>query len=303
MTEHTKSLGDSLAIFRGISVAAILLLVGFTAPAQAGKEWHDLTRSAPPKAPKPLFEMGVVLGGAFLPDYPAAGQNHLNGAVLPFVAYRGKILRSDEKGLLRSRLVKTDRFEFDLSLDGAFSSDSDKNDARRGMPDLDWLGEVGPRVQWTIAKAVHSAKVDIELPVRAVFSTDLSRIEARGYIFEPEIAYQHENFLQQDLEVKVSVGVAFASEDLMDYFYEVEPRFVVAGRPAFDAKGGYLGAKTQLSLVKALGTRLNLLMAFRAEYHGGAENSASPLFKEEATFGAGAALVWSLYQSKARAQP
>ncbi len=269
----------------------------------AGKEWHDLTRAAPPKPPKPLFEAGVALGGAYLPDYPAAGQSHLKGLVLPFVAYRGKILRSDEKGLLRSRLVKTDRFEFDLSLDGAFASDSDKNSVRRGMPDLDWMGEIGPRVQWTIAKAAHSAKVDIELPVRAVFSTDLSRIDARGYVFEPEIAYQHENFLQQDLEVKVSAGVTFASEDLMDYFYEVEPRFATAARPAFDAKAGYLGAQTQLSLVRSLGDRLNLLMAFRAEFHGGAENVDSPLFQDKATFGMGAALVWSLYQSTARAHP
>lgn len=287
----------------GRVIAAALALCLLSTAAYAGKEWHDLTRAAPPKPPKPLFEAGVALGGADLPDYPAAGQSHLKGLVLPFVAYRGKILRSDEKGLLRSRLVKTDRFEFDLSLDGAFSSDSDKSTARRGMPDLDWMGEIGPRVQWTVARAAHSAKIDLELPVRAVFSTDFSRLDARGYVFEPEIAYQHENFLQQDLEVKVSAGATFASEDLMDYFYEVEPRFVAAGRPAFDAKAGYLGAQTQLSLVKSLGDRLNVLMAFRAEFHGGAENADSPLFKDEATFGLGAALVWSLYQSSARAHP
>lgn len=275
-------------------------------PGHAGKlpkRLHDLTLQAPPKPPKPLFELGAVLGGAYLPDYPAAGQSHLNGVVLPYVAYRGKILRSDEKGLLRSRLVKTDRFEFDVSLDGAFAADSDKNDARRGMPDLDWIGQIGPRVQWTIAKAAHSAKIDLEIPVRAVFSTDLSDVRARGYVFEPELAYQHENFLQQNLEVKLSVGVTFASEDLMDYFYEVEPRYAAAGRPAFDAKAGYMGAKTQLSLVKDLGPRFNLLMAFRTEYHGGAENRDSPLFKDDFTYGLGAALVISLYQSKTRAEP
>jgi MipA family protein len=291
-----------LEIRRAIGFAAILFFVGFSATAQAGKESHEHARMVPREA-KPLFEVRAVLAGAYLPDYPASGQSHLSGLALPFFAYRGKILRSDEKGVLRGRLVKTDRLEFDLSFDGAFSSDSRKNDARRGMPDLDWMGEVGPRIQWTIAKAAHSAKVDINLPVRAVFSTDLSRIDSRGYVFEPEIAYQHENFLRQNLAVRVSAGIAFASEDLMDYFYEVEPRFVVAGRAAFDAKGGYLGAKTELSLVKALGARLNFMLAFRADFHGGAENISSPLFKEEATFGTTAALVWSLYQSAAREKP
>ncbi len=283
-----------------VGVATMLVV---TEPALAGKELHDLTLPAPQRPPKPLFELGVVVGGAYLPDYPAAAQRHLNGIALPYFAFRGKIFRSDEKGLLRSRLVKTDRLEFDISLDGAFASDSDKNDARRGMPDLDWLGEVGPRLQWTVARAAHSAKVDLELAVRAAFSTDLSRIESRGYVFEPEIAYQHENFLQQNLEVKWSLGAVFATEDLMDYFYEVEPRFVSAARPTFDAKSGYLGTRSQLSLVKELGPRFSLLTAFRLDYLGGAENEDSPLFKNEVTFGAGAALVWSFYQSKARAHP
>ena len=39
------------------------------------------------------------------------------------------------------------------------------------------------------------------------------------------------------------------------------------------------------------------------QYHGGAENRDSPLFKDDFTYGMGAALVIPLYQSKARAEP
>ena len=42
---------------------------------------------------KPLWEIGVVGGGGWLPDYPAADQNHLQGLVLPYAIYRGDFLR------------------------------------------------------------------------------------------------------------------------------------------------------------------------------------------------------------------
>lgn len=44
--------------------------------------------------------------------------------------------------------------EFDISFDGLFPADSDENDDRKGMPDLDFLFEVGPQL------IAHAAKYD-----------------------------------------------------------------------------------------------------------------------------------------------
>ena len=111
-------------------------------------------------AEKPLFELRVVGGGGYLPDYPAAGQNHFNGIALPFPIYRGDFFRSDSKGLLRGRLIHGRDFELDVSLSGSLDADSDNNDARRGMPDLDHMAELGPRIQWTIARAAKAAAAE-----------------------------------------------------------------------------------------------------------------------------------------------
>lgn len=247
---------------------------------------------------KPFFELGVVLGAAYLPDYPAAAQNHVQPVALPYLALRGDVIRSDERGLLRGSLIKTDRFEFDVSLDGAFPTDSDKNDARKGMEDLDWIGEVGPRLQITLVKAARDAKVDLEIPLRAVFSTDFRSLSARGFDFEPTLAYQNVNFLMPQLEVKLSASATFATEDLMDYFYEVPPANVTATRPRFNAKGGYLGSTLNLTLTKPVSRRFRLIAIARGDFHQGAENDRSPLFKEKTTFGGGIALIWSFFQSK-----
>ncbi|MFC7554522.1 MipA/OmpV family protein [Pseudoroseomonas wenyumeiae] len=93
--------------------------------------------------PQPVLEAGIGGGGGWLPDYPAAGQNHLQGLAFPYVIYRGEILRSDDRGV-RSRFYSSEGIGLDLSFSGAFPSRSDDNKARRGMPDLDWQGEVGP---------------------------------------------------------------------------------------------------------------------------------------------------------------
>ena len=247
---------------------------------------------------KPFFEFGVALGAAYLPDYPAAAENHVQSVTLPYFALRGDRVRSDERGLLRGSLIKTDRLELDVSFDGAFPSDSDENDARKGMEDLDWIGEVGPRLQITLARAARDAKVDLEFPVRAVFSTDFGSIDGRGFNFEPALAYQNINFLRPGFDVKLSASATFASEDLMDYFYEVPSFNVTASRPRFDAKGGYLGSTVQLSVTKPLNSRFRVIAVARSDFHQGARNDQSPLFLDETTAGGGIALVWSFFQSK-----
>ena len=279
------------SVQRGV-LAASLLATGWVA---------CLTTPAAADGGKPLFELGVMGGGGYLPDYPAAGESQFRGLALPYVAYRGEILRSDEKGLLRGRLIHTDDIEFDISLNGSFPVDSDDNDDRRELPDLDWLGEIGPRVQFTVARAPGgSAKIDLELPVRAVFSTDLSDWDYRGIVVAPKIAYQHENFLGDNTRIKLGIGASFATTELTEYFYEVEPRFTTTSRPAFSADAGYLGTKIQLVAFKSFTSRWRAFAGLKFDLHHGAANEDSPLFKDKTTFSAGLGLIWSFYQSAAR---
>lgn len=248
---------------------------------------------------KPLFELGLAGGAGYLPDYPAAGQNHFNAIALPFPVYRGKIFRADGGGL-RGRVVHSRDFELDISLGGSFDAESDDNDARRGMPDLDHMAELGPRIQWTLARAARLAKIDLELPIRAVFSTDFSSIEHQGYLLEPQVAYQHGNFLETGVMLKLGLSVAIADEDLQDYFYQVDPQFATATRSAYNAEGGYLGSRLRLSLLRPLGKRVKMFLAGDVNAHHGAANEDSPLFKEKFTYSAGLGLIWSFYQSDAK---
>jgi outer membrane scaffolding protein for murein synthesis (MipA/OmpV family) len=269
-------------------VAAVLALIACVTAAQ-GRD-----------AGKPKFELGIIGGGAYTADYPASDQQHAHPLILPYLVYRGELLYSDERGPA-ARLVNFPNLKFDISGSGSFPADSKNNRARAGMPDLDFIGEVGPRLEWTIARAPRDARLVFELPLRAAFSTDLgSNFDFRGFVMAPELAYQNENFLDSGTKLKFGLRASFATSKLMDYFYQVNPAFVTPTRPAFDAKAGYLGSSAQLSMTKPLNDRVKGVVLGKLDYLGGAENRASPLFRDTFDYSIGVGLIVSFYVSESR---
>ncbi|MXP64224.1 MipA/OmpV family protein [Roseomonas sp. M0104] len=249
---------------------------------------------------QPKFEAGLAGGGGWLPDYPAAGQNHVQGLFFPYVIFRGEILRSDSQGV-RGRFYNTEGLGLDLSLSGSFPASSADNDAREGMPDLDWQGEIGPALRLTLWQdRTVRQRVNLELPVRAVFSTDWSSVHYRGIVVAPELAYERLNLLAAGARLRVGLGPIFATNRMMDYFYRVEPQYARPGRPAYDADPGYLGTRLQFSYRMPLTERLSIVAGGRLESFHGATNDDSPLFREKWNTSVALGFAWSFYQSEAR---
>jgi MipA family protein len=236
--------------------------------------------AAQPTERRPLFEAGVFGGGGWIPDYPAAGQNHARGLVLPYVLYRGEILRSDDRGV-RGRFYRNDDLEFSLSFNGALAARSRDNRAREGMPDLDYLGEVGPALRWVPWRDGAKRRISLELPVRAVFSTDFSHINFRGFIVAPEAAFEHIGLFHPASRTRVGIGPVFGTGLFMDYFYRVEEQYARPGRPGYDASGGYLGMRLQFSHRRPVTERISVVAGGRVENFSGATNDGSPLFRRE----------------------
>jgi MipA family protein len=274
--------------------AACLALALLVAPAQATRAQE------PEEAGKPLLEAGIVGVAAYVPDYPAASQNHMRYIAFPYVVYRGDIFQVTERGRLRGVLLDTRRFEFDLSAAAAFATDSDDNDAREGMPDLDWLAEIGPRLGILLHGTPESGLLRLDLQGRAVFSTDLEDFGYRGLLFNPALVWQRPDVLVDDLELSVRFSSVFATERLQDYFYEVRGRHARSGRAEYDAEGGYLGSFLDVGFRYPLTSRLRLSLGTRAGYFEGAANEDSPLFREEWNLGVSAALIVALYRSERR---
>ncbi len=249
---------------------------------------------------KPLVELGVFgIGGTF-PDYPASAQNHFHALPLPYIIYRGQYLQLAPNSI-RGIIVTTDRVTFDVSASAAFQSSHD-DAARVGMPGLDYMGQIGPRINVLIAHDAANAKIDAELPIRAVLSTNFSSLAYRGVVAAPEIAYTNEDFFGTGARLKFGFGPEFASARLMDYFYAVAPQYVIPGRPQYNATGGYLGSRAELSYRYPIGDRASIFALAAPEIYSGASNDTSPLFKKRYGLSVALGFTFSIYASDARAE-
>ena len=220
---------------------------------------------------------------------------------MPYLIYRGDLFRADDSGL-RARAALADGIELTLSASAGVNGSSRDITAREGMPDLEWLGEIGPTLRFTLWRGQDEGaprRILLDTPVRAVFSTDWSSVSFRGFTFAPDIAYQHVNFLFPFARLRVSAGVVFGTERYGDYFYEVAPEFARAGRGAFDGQAGYMGARISASYRLPLNERFSVVVGGRVENFSGAANADSPLFRREWNASVVAGFAVSLWRSEA----
>ncbi|HEY0891468.1 MAG TPA: MipA/OmpV family protein, partial [Cellvibrio sp.] len=89
------------------------------------------------------WELGLGVGAVTGPDYRGSDEYRSFISPIPYVVYRGKIIRSDREGI-RGNFLRTDQYEFTFSASAAITPDADKNTLRKDMPDLGSTLELGP---------------------------------------------------------------------------------------------------------------------------------------------------------------
>lgn len=188
---------------------------------------------------KPLWEAGIFLLRVHSPSYPGAVTEKIRHYPLPTVTYRGRILRSDENESPRARLFKTNMSDLDVSASGYFSSDSEGT-AREGMPDLDWVGELGPRWNWWWVRNPVT-ELRFALPFRGVFTTTIWTWKSLGVSLTPGFVWDQKRTRIPGLRFSHRISFRFVDRRVAGYFYNVAPIYVTPERPVYSAENGYLG--------------------------------------------------------------
>lgn len=241
---------------------------------------------------RPEWEFGLGATGFTFPDYRGSDESRAYVLPLPYVIYRGDVLRVDRQGV-RGVFFESDRVELDLSMNATPPVD-EKNRAREGMPHLHPTFEIGPRVNFILLRdRPNERALTLRLPVRAVVATDLSDARWAGFT-----AYPH---LSADLRpggwnVGVQAGPLFATGRYHDYFYSVEPHFATAERPAYHARSGYSGAMALASITRRF-HKVWLGAFARYDTLKGAAFEASPLVKRDYALMWGIAVAWVFTES------
>jgi outer membrane scaffolding protein for murein synthesis (MipA/OmpV family) len=249
---------------------------------------------------KPQWEFGVG-GGAFSGlDYPASNDTNRRAIILPFFIYRTPLFRFGGSGV-RAVAIERPRVKLDLSVGGSLNASSDGDGVRQGLPDLDFLFELGPQLEFRLFEhrlasgAYWQSRFTSEL--RAVFSTDFGGVDARGYVAELGVGANLRNILGGRVDLLSGIDFTYASERLQDYFYEVSPQFETDSRPVFDAKAGYLESNLVIGAAFKPWRRVRIFVAIAKGFFAGAANEDSPLFEitEQTRYALG--VVWTLKTS------
>ncbi len=247
---------------------------------------------------KPLWEFGIGAALINFPDYRGADQRTTYLLPYPYVVYRGDILKVDGDRI-RGLFFESERLQLDVSASGSVPADSGDNEARRGMPDLDPTFEIGPALFVNLARARDRRwDLDLRLPFRLVYRTDLSYLHYTGWIFNPHLNYDlHGVWPAPGWNFGVSSGPLFAARRYHEYFYDVGAAFATPERPEFHAAGGYSGFRTTFALSKRF-ERYWVGAFIRYDALSGARFEDSPLVKSKNDVSAGIGVTWILKQSQ-----
>lgn len=255
---------------------------------EAAKAAHEL----------PLWELGVAAGGVSQQAYPGADEQARRGLVLPYVVYRGKVLRADDGGA-GLRAVRTDGFELDVSFAGSLSTGSRSLRAREGMAHLGTLVEFGPAARWFLNGRGARDRLVAELPLRGVF--EASRPDHhRGMSLEPELGIERRSGAGE-LGYAVRVAALFGDRRQGSTYYAVAPGEALPDRPAYAAHGGLIAWRLSGTLARHLTPDLRLFGFGRLDSVAGAANRDSPLVRRTTGVSVGIGLAYTLKRSQAGA--
>ena len=246
---------------------------------------------------KPLWELGIGAGFLQMPDYRGSDKNRFYVLPFPYVIYRGDFLKIQDRRI-SGQIFKTDRVLLDFSGYGAVPVKSSDNEARAGMEDLDPTFELGPALRINIIDRENEKfKLRLSLPVRAFFSTDFRSVRHEGWIVSPRLSLEIRDAIPQTgLNLGISAGPMFADSSYNAYFYNVEPVYATAIRPAYSAGGGYSGTAATLGLSKHY--KQFIFHAFvSADFLDGAVFADSPLVKNKTSIMSGISITWIFFQS------
>ncbi len=243
---------------------------------------------------RPLWEIGAGFAAIDFPVYRGSDERKFYLLPAPYFTYNGEVVRVSRERV-RGLIFRRDRVEMDVSVNGSVPARGAK--AREGMPDLDPTLEIGPSLNFHLLYSEDKHNTfDMRMPLRAVIASDFTHFRHTGWVFQPQLNLDFHDIDHSGWNIGLVGGVIYSDRHYHGYFYDVEPQYATAERPAYAASGGYAGTQ--------------FIFAFNKRHEGywtggfmkwdslkGAVFADSPLVRSKDYFTVGFAITWILDKS------
>jgi outer membrane scaffolding protein for murein synthesis (MipA/OmpV family) len=194
------------------------------------------------KAKEHKLELGIGVASLVYPDYIGSKSYQTLPLVFPYIEYYTPYLSIDKNGI-NQKLFKNKNIKLDISVSGSLPSNSEDNKLRKGMDDLNFTFELGPKLSYMFYDK-KKIKIFFDLATRAVFETNLKMLDTQGFVATSEFRIEIDPI--KDLEITIRSGARFADAKFHDYYYGVDRKFVTNTRDYYKASGGYSGYKNKI---------------------------------------------------------
>jgi len=180
--------------------------------------------------------------------YLGADQSKSYALPFPHIVIESDVF-SVNRSAINGHLSKSDFFKLDLSFGGQLKVDSEDNRAREGMPDLDYVLEMGPSPEFLISGHFKgNSKLTFDIPIRASMATDFKSAESIGWRVVPTLHWFGKWPGVQGWEFDSQLRYLYGSKQYHDYFYTIEDQYVTTNRVAYQSEEGKGGLQLKLRL-------------------------------------------------------
>ena len=224
----------------------ILGLLVFWAQSISANEQTSLTE-APQKTSS--YSLGIGISMMTIDDYIGADESQFYILHTPYIFYQSDSLIIDQNAFTGD-LFENKRWHLAVDAAGSIPVNSDKNKARKGMDDLNWVGELGPSLEYYFAGNSRSKnRIYVDFSIRKAINTDFKQISDTGWTGQVSLNNKYQfntGFLGGETIVDSTVALLFHSDKYAQYFYSVTEAESNATRAEYSAQGGYAGARLSL---------------------------------------------------------
>jgi len=242
----------------------------------------------------PLWELGFAGGFFSLPEYMGSDERYTLPLGVPYLIYRGEIIKADRDGL-RGALFEKDQFSVDLGFSFGLPV-SNSNKARRGMPGLFLTGQVGPRLNWEFKEFANRSTISTHLPVR--FSMD-THGNTLGWVAEPSFKWEKKHLGKaENISARLDLGLLYAQRRYNDYYYSVPAQFATSERAEYQAQSGLHSYFLRLSSTLQQTQQLNIGFFIRLRTLDSSVVADSPLVRDKLYLSTGIGFTWIFMKSK-----
>ncbi|MEH8022160.1 MipA/OmpV family protein [Rheinheimera metallidurans] len=188
-------------------------------------------------ATKPSFAIGIGATYAQLPDYLGSAVNQHYLLPFPYIVYQSDKVKLNQTEAI-GELFQSGAWSLSLSMAGALRVNSADNPYRQGMPDLLWIGEIGPTLDYNISQT-NTSQLALRIPLRKAVATDLQHWQSVGWRLEPHIRW-HKS-LTNRVQLSSQLAGIWSTAQYHQYLYGVEPLYATEQRHEYRAVDGFSG--------------------------------------------------------------